>query len=184
MCVKAVNTYSFVFDPVPDQYKSQEMWNKAADDNANALEFVPDQYKTQEMCDRVVSEDSFSIRYVPDQCKTQKICDKVVDDFLPALKFVPDWFVTSKMIKKLSTDWYAGDILGFNENSVNVAFRCNEMGVLSINRNNINLDDTNYEENDPDNIILVSLWLGIVNWKNAKHLKRDKSRINANSVTS
>ena len=29
---------------------------KAVDDYANSLEFVPDQYKTQEMCDKAVSE--------------------------------------------------------------------------------------------------------------------------------
>ena len=31
---------------------------------------LPDQYKTQNMCDRVVSEDPFTIRYVTDQYKT------------------------------------------------------------------------------------------------------------------
>ena len=31
------------------------------------------------------------------------------------------------------------------------------MGILSVNLNNINLDDTNYEEDDPDTIILVRL---------------------------
>ena len=41
MCVKAVNTYSFVFDYVPDRYKTQRMCNKVVDDYANALEFVP-----------------------------------------------------------------------------------------------------------------------------------------------
>ena len=31
------------------------------------------------------------------------------------------------------------------------------MGILSVNLNNINLDDTNYEEDDPDTIILIRL---------------------------
>ena len=31
---------------------------------------IPDRYKTQEMCDRVVSEDHFLIVYCPDQYKT------------------------------------------------------------------------------------------------------------------
>ena len=31
------------------------------------------------------------------------------------------------------------------------------MGILSVNLNNINLDDANYEEDDPDTIILIRL---------------------------
>ena len=30
------------------------MCDKAVDDDPNALEFIPDQYKTQEMCDKAV----------------------------------------------------------------------------------------------------------------------------------
>ena len=35
------------------------------------------------------------------------------------------------------------------------------MGILSVNPNNINLDDTNYEEDDRDAIVLIRLWFGI-----------------------
>ena len=54
------------------------------------------------------------------------------------------------------------------------------MGILNIDLNTFNLDDK---------IILILLfssdfWLGILNFKNAKHLKKDKWRINANSVAS
>ena len=44
MCIKAVYSYSFVFDSVLDQYKTQEMCIKAVDDYTNTLEFVPDHY--------------------------------------------------------------------------------------------------------------------------------------------
>ena len=47
--------------------------------------------------------------------------------------------------------------LSFNEDSGNVTFCCNEMGILNVNLNNINIDDTYYEENDPDTIILIRL---------------------------
>ena len=47
MCDKAVNRCFFVFDSIPDQYK------------------------TQELCDRAVSEDPFLIVYCPDQFKTK-----------------------------------------------------------------------------------------------------------------
>ena len=56
MCVKAVNTYSFVFDSFLDLYKSQEICDEAIDGNADALKIVPDRYKTQEMCDKVIND--------------------------------------------------------------------------------------------------------------------------------
>ena len=67
------------------------------------------------------------------------MCDKAVDDCLAALKLVPDWFVTSKIIEILFTALYADDnILYFNEDSSNVVFNCNGMGILNIDLNNFN----------------------------------------------
>ena len=42
MCIRAANTFSFVFDSVPDRNKTQEMCDKAVGDNHNALKFVSD----------------------------------------------------------------------------------------------------------------------------------------------
>ena len=73
----------------------------------------------------------------------------IIDDCLAELKFILDWFVTSKMIKKLHTALYADDnILYFSEDSGDVIFFCNEMGIVCVNLNNINLGDTNYDEDD------------------------------------
>ena len=47
---------------------------------------IPDWYKTQEMCERVVSENSFLIVPCPYKYKTQRMCDEAVDDSLEALK--------------------------------------------------------------------------------------------------
>ena len=85
------------------------------------------------------------------------MCDEAVDDSLAAPKLISHWLVPSKMIKKLHTDLYAGEnILYFDEDSDNVAFCCNEMGILSVNLNNINLDN-NFDKDDPDTIILIRL---------------------------
>ena len=59
------------------------------------------------------------------------------------------------MTKKLFTALYADkNILYFNEDSGNVVFNCNEMGILNIDLNNINLDN-NFDEDHPDTIILI-----------------------------
>ena len=90
------------------------------------------------------------------------MCDKAVDDFLAALKLVPDWFVTSKLTKTLFTALHADkNILYFNEDSSNVIFICNGMGILNIDLNNVNLDDTNYDEDDATLLFLPDIWLGI-----------------------
>ena len=61
------------------------------------------------------------------------------------------------MIKKLFTALYADEnILYFNEVSGNDAFNCNKTGFLNIDPNNINLDN-NFDEDDPDTIILIRL---------------------------
>ena len=97
-----------------------------------------------------ISVDPFSITYVPDQYKTQQMCDKAVDDCPAALKFVPDWFVISKMIN------IPFAALNADDNSGNVVFICNIMGIIKVDLNNINLDN-NFDEDDPETIILIRL---------------------------
>ena len=70
------------------------------------------------------------------------MCDKFVNDSLAALKLIPDRFITCKKIKTLDTALYADDRLLFcDEYSGDVTFCCNEMGILSANFNNANLDN-------------------------------------------
>ena len=110
------------------------------------------------MCHKAVSNNSFMLKYCVDRHKTQEMCDEAVDDFLPVLKFVPDWFVTSDMIKKLHDIIFANyDILSFDEDSGNVTFSIDEMSILSVDLDKINLDDVNFDEDDPETIIHVRL---------------------------
>ena len=80
MCNKAVNSYFFLFDSIPDLYKIHEM------------------------CDRAVSDVPFMILYCPNEYIPQKMCDDDVYGCLAVLKLIADWFVTSKMIKKLFSE--------------------------------------------------------------------------------
>ena len=134
------------------------------------------------MSDKIFSDDPFSIKYVPDQYKTQQISDQAVHDCLAPLKFVPDWFVTSKMIKKRFTALYADEnILYFSEDSRNVVFNCNGMSILNTNLNNINLEDTNYDQDDPDTIIPIRFLVWYIKFEKRKKLKKMIS-VNANCV--
>ena len=84
------------------------------------------------------------------------MCDEAVNDCLAALKLVCDWFVTSKMIKKLFTALYADEnMLCFSEGSGDAIFNCNGMVILNIDLNNNR--DNNFNEDDPDAVILIKL---------------------------
>ena len=86
---------------------------------------------------------------------------------------IPDWFVTSKMIKELFTALYADEnILHFNENSGNLIFSCNDMGVLNIDLNNINLDNK-FQEDDSDTIIHIRLLAWLIKSKKRKANKKE-----------
>ena len=50
---------------MPDQYKTQEMCDKAVD-NAHALKVAPDCYKNQKMCCKTVNTYPFTARFVPE----------------------------------------------------------------------------------------------------------------------
>ena len=50
----------------------------------------------------------------------------------------------------------------------------NEMGIFSIDLKNINLDDTNYDENDPETIIHIRL---------ACHIKFEKRKTFKNKIS-
>ena len=65
---------------------------------------------------------------------------------------IPDQFVTSETIKKISAALYADEnIFCFNEDSSDAVFNCNQIGI---NNNNF---DNNFDEDDPDTIILIRL---------------------------
>ena len=83
----------------------------------------------------------------------------------------------AKLFHVLLTD---NNILFFDEDSGNVTFSSDELGILRLNLN-INLDDTKLYEDDPKSIFS---WLGTINLSSAKHLKRNKQRINACSLES
>ena len=98
--------------------------------------------------------------------------EEAVNDSLAALKPIPDWSVPSKMIKELFTALHADEnILYFNEDSGNVVFSCNEMSILNIDVTNINLGN-NYDEDDPDTIILIRLWAWHIKFEKRKALKK------------
>ena len=55
------------------------------------------------------------------------------------------------MIKKLEDDLFSNyEIIFVNQDSNYTTFFSDEVGILSVDLNNINLDDINFDEDDPD----------------------------------
>ena len=100
------------------------------------------------------------------------MCDKAVDNSIATLKLIPNCFVTRKMIKKLFIALYADEnILYFNEDSGNVVFNCNEMGILNIDLSNLNLIII-LMKMIMVLLFLLNFWLGKLNLKKNKKVKK------------
>ena len=126
------------------------------------------------------------VNYCLDRYKIQEMCDKTVDAFPPTLNFFLNWFLASKMIKKLDGDLFVkGDIIFVNEDYNNVTFFSDELHILSVDLININLDDINFEEDDPETIVHVRLMAWCNRFKQRKAYKKGyKQRIITCSMTS
>ena len=62
------------------------------------------------------------------------------------------------MIKRLDYSLFVNsDIILIKENFNNLTIFCGEMDILSVDLDKINIDDTNFDEDDPETIIHV--WL-------------------------
>ena len=64
-------------------------------------------------------------------------------------------------------------IIYFNGDSGEIEFSYNEMGILSADLNNINRDDTNYDEDDPETIIHIRLFTWHVKFEKRKAIKKE-----------
>ena len=76
-------------------------------------------------------------------------------------------FIYKNAIKNLKKN-----IVNFKEDSGSFVFNCNGMGIINININNIDLDN-NFDEDDPDAIILIRLLARRIIFEKRKALKKD-----------
>ena len=116
---------------------------------------------TQEMCDKIVSKEPFKLKYRLDKFKTQEKCVKAIDSYLPPFKLISDLFVTNKMVEKLDNAVFFNNDIVFGEIDSDIAtFYSTDIGLNSINFNNVNCDDDNFDDYNPGNIdyIRVTAW--------------------------
>ena len=77
------------------------------------------------------------------------------------------------MIKKLLIVLHAGDnLLYFKEDSDDAIFSFKEMGILCVDLNSMNFDDSNYNKNEPESLFMSDVWLSIVNLRDLNYFKK------------
>ena len=86
------------------------------------------------------------------------MCDTAVDAHLSALKFVPDLLVITKMLEILNDVVFSNDDidLDYIDSSILIFFS-GDMGIVTIDSNNIDLDVDNFDDNDVETINHVNL---------------------------
>ena len=89
----------FVIRYVPDQYKTEQMFDKAILEN-ESLESVPDGHKNQAMCNKAVDNYPHALTFFPICYITQNMCDKAVNTHPTTTQFVSECFKTQEMCDK------------------------------------------------------------------------------------
>ena len=127
------------------------------------------------LINKVVSEEPFILKHCIDRHKTQETHDKAVDALLLALKFVPGYFVTNEVLEKLDNVVFSNDDIFFVDvDSDVVTFFNDDMGRNTINFNNINFVDDNFELY-PETIIHVRRMTWYNKYKQHKARKEVKN---------
>ena len=80
---------------VTDQYKKQQMCEKAILENGGTLKSVPECYKNQDLCNKGIDNYSHALELVPECYKTQ-----AVDTHLTTIKYFPECYRTQEMCNK------------------------------------------------------------------------------------
>ena len=102
MCKHAVKKVPYLLRYVPDQYKTQQMCNKAILENGGTLKSTTDCYKDQEISNKAVENQphaSHALEFVPEY---SNMCDKTVNTYLFTIEFVPECYkLKNYVIKQL-----------------------------------------------------------------------------------
>ena len=95
MCDKAIPENGGMFEPVakihPTRlYKYQQICDEAVDNYSHALQFVSNCYMIQNMCDKAVNTYHSKVQFITDCYKNQEICGKAFKKCFFAFTYIPD----------------------------------------------------------------------------------------------
>ena len=76
--MKSLEMLKFVFNHLKTKKCYLKMRKHAVEKLPYLLRYVPDQYKTQQMCDKAIRENGGRLNSVPDCYKIHEMCNKAV----------------------------------------------------------------------------------------------------------
>ena len=97
MCEKAIEEDPWCLCAVPDRFKAKRMCEKAVEDEPESLGYIPDHLKTEDICKEAVRRERYNLRYVSDHLKTHKMCEQVIHVTQKDFFLFPDRFKTREM---------------------------------------------------------------------------------------
>ena len=138
------------------------MCDKVANTYSSTMKFVPECYKTQEMCDKDFNKRFLRFFYIPDHYKTHKMCDKISSNDSvfdktqqkcnEAVDGCLQFYQHLPLIGLLQVKWLKYFLIYLKYLLIMMQM------ILTL-------------------LFLSDFWLGILNLKNAKHLKENMWRI-------
>ena len=99
MCKYVVRELPYLLGCVPDQYKTQQICDKAIFENGETFKSIPVCYKIK-MCDKAVNTYPHTLKFFSECYKTHKMCDKAVDNHPSPTKYVPAGIELKKCVIK------------------------------------------------------------------------------------
>ena len=92
--------------------KTQEMCNKAIEEEPCSWVFIPNRFKTQGMLNEAVRREPYTLLYVPDDFITQEMCEEAMPVGPAVFFLIPDRLQTQEMcIKAVEVHpWHLGHI--------------------------------------------------------------------------
>ncbi len=93
------NYLKSLFSKIPNEYKTQDMCNKAVDIEPLNLEFVPDEYKTVEIINNAFSKNKRVIHFIPPENITYEMYLATVCDHCGILDKIPEIYKTKEIFE-------------------------------------------------------------------------------------
>ena len=92
MCEKTVEEYNHFMKWIPDELKTQGIYDEGFEKGYHLIEWFPEKYKMKNMCETAFENYYHLIRWIPEKYRTQEMCDDYNN-----LKHIPEKFMNHKL---------------------------------------------------------------------------------------
>ena len=101
MCLTAVSDTGSAICYVPEQYRTEEIYQIASQSFGDILRIIPQEYLTPEICTNAVKAMGTALTYVPDAYKTSDLCFLAVCKDPQAFQYVPTNMLTPEFCARV-----------------------------------------------------------------------------------